>query len=157
MITWVFLEINFQIQGNLIIARKFKIRKNYLIITIFHNRNYFELVFTRWSGTDSKGNTCKTTSQINNALNDAALAIAVVNSYFDFDDYNSPIKTYLDDQFYYYFLPGYEKETDVYIQQNSAEQLDSYFRYSPDGSQSNFIGMYYLKSFKNYKSLSKKF
>ena len=107
------------------------------------NRNYFELLFTRCSGTDSKGNIWKTTSQINSALNDAKLGIAVVNSYFDFDDYNTPIKTFIDDQLNYYFLPGYEKETDVYIQNNSAEQLDNYFRYSPRGYQSNFIGKHF--------------
>ena len=104
------------------------------------SRNYFEMTFKRWSGTDSKGNVCKSTPEIDNALNNAGLAIAMVNTYYDFDDYSSPIKNYLDDQFFYYFTSGYYKESYVYIQQNTVEQKDSFFRYSPDGSQSNFIG-----------------
>ena len=111
------------------------------------NLSYFELIFTKWSGTDSKGNACQSDSAINTALDSSSLAIAMVNTYYDFDDYNSPVKTYLDDRFYYDFIGGYYKEADIYIQENSVEQKDSFFRYSPSGDESSFICMYLLLIF----------
>jgi hypothetical protein len=39
----------------------------------------------------------------------------MVNSYFDFDDYSSPVKTYLDDRILTGLLPGYVKSSWVYI------------------------------------------
>ena len=103
------------------------------------NFTYFEISFSRWVGSDSKGNACKSNSDIDEALNNAALSMAVINTYYDFDDYNSPVKTYFDDQFYYDFVSGFEKETDIYVRQASVEQKDSFFRYSPGGDESNFI------------------
>ena len=101
-------------------------------------------MFRRCSGTDSKGNVCKSDSIIDTELNKATLAIAAVNTYYDFEDYNSPIKTYLDDRFYYDFLGGYNKENTIYIQENTSEQKDAFFRYTPDGSKNNFICKYLL-------------
>ena len=103
------------------------------------NFTYFEISFSRWDGTDSKGNDCHSDEDIDAALDKASLSMAVVNTYYDFDDYSSPVKTYFDDQFYYYFTAGYEKETDVYVRQETVEQKDSFFRYSPNGDESNFI------------------
>ena len=103
------------------------------------NFTYFEVSFKRWQGEDSKGNDCKSDSQIDEALNKASLAMAVINTYYDFDNYTSPVQTYFDDQFFYDFVAGFEKETDVYVRQNSVEQKDSFFRYTPNGDESNFI------------------
>ena len=103
---------------------------------------YFELKFSRCSGTDSKGNVCKSDSVIDTELNKVSLAIAVVNTYYDFDDYSSPIKTYLDDRFHYNFLGGYDVENTIYIQENTSEQKDAFFRYTPDGSENRFICKY---------------
>ena len=75
------------------------------------NQSYFEITFKKWSGTDSFGNTCHTDTEIIAALNKAALSMAMVNTYYDFDDYNEPVKTYFDDQFYYDFVADFEKKT----------------------------------------------
>lgn len=39
--------------------------------------------------------------------------MTVVNRYFDFDDYKSPIKSFLDDRFTYMTLPGYKVNQNV--------------------------------------------
>ena len=118
------------------------------------NFTYFEISFSRWVGQDSKGNDCQSDADINAALDKASLAMAVVNTYYDFDDYNSPVKTYFDDQFYYDFVSGFEKETDVYVSQSSVEQKDSYFRYAPKGDESNFISKLALLKILNYNYLN---
>jgi len=44
------------------------------------------------------------------------IGIILVNSYFDAEDYDTPIKTYLDDRLFYNLLPGFTKTSHVYIQ-----------------------------------------
>ena len=75
------------------------------------------------------------------------MTIAIVNTYYDFDDFSNPVKTYFDDKFSYDFVAGFEKETDIYIRQNSVEQKDNIFRYTPKGDESNFIGNKRLLNF----------
>ena len=105
------------------------------------NFTFFELSITRWSGTDSKGNPWKNDTEIDKAIDSTYIQLAMINSYFDFDDYNKPIKSFLDDQFYYPLTSGFTKNANMYIRQNTAEQKDSLFRYQPSGSQSSFISI----------------
>ena len=103
------------------------------------NFTYFEINFKRWVGKDSKGNTWKSDKVINETLNNISLTIALVNTYYEFEDFDNPVKTYFDDKFYYNFVAGYSKTSDIYIRQNSVEQKDNIFRYSPKGDESSFI------------------
>ena len=50
-----------------------------------------------------------------------------VNKYLDFNDYKTPIKSYVDDRYYYYILPSGCKLSRVYLQQNIAILNDDYF------------------------------
>ena len=102
------------------------------------NFTYFEINFKRCVN-DSNFNNWKSNDEINAALNKASLTIALVNTYYDFDDFSNPVKTYFDDKIYYEFVANYEKGVDIYIRQNSVEQKDNIFRYTPKGDESNFI------------------
>ena len=42
--------------------------------------------------------------------------IAVANTFFDFNDYEDPIKTYIDDRLYYDLLPGFGIANIAYVQ-----------------------------------------
>ena len=42
--------------------------------------------------------------------------MVVANTYFDFDDYKDPVKTYIDDRFLYRLIPNFEKTNTAYIQ-----------------------------------------
>mmetsp|Transcript_6199 Transcript_6199/g.5324 ORF Transcript_6199/g.5324 Transcript_6199/m.5324 type:complete len:222 (+) Transcript_6199:475-1140(+) len=61
------------------------------------------------------------------------MTVYVVNSYFDAEDYNDPIKTYIDDRFIYSLIPGYTKLSSIYIQKNEIEDQTSYLAYKPGG------------------------
>lgn len=65
--------------------------------------------------------------------------IVVVNSYFDFDDYDKPVKTYLDDRFYYNLLQNYRLDTTTYLRNNQIETQDTFFAYTPNGDESEFV------------------
>ena len=85
------------------------------------------------------GNLCKSDTEITNALNSTALQMGMVNTYYDFDDYEEPVKTYFNNQFYYNFVSDFEKKMDIFVRQNSVEQKDSIYRYTAKGDESNFI------------------
>ena len=106
--------------------------------TFSDNFTYFEINFKRCVN-DSNFNNWKSNDDIDKALNKASLKIALVNTYYDFDDFSNPVKTYFDDKIYYEFVANYEKGVDIYIRQNSVEQKDNIFRYTPKGDESNFI------------------
>ena len=65
----------------------------------------------------------------------------MLKNYFDFEDYNQPIKSYLDDSIYYFLMSGFSKRVDLYVRQNSVENVDSIFRYQPGGSEDSFISI----------------
>ena len=75
------------------------------------NYTYFEITIQRWYDEDN----CKDDTILNSVLTTSYLQLALVNTYFYFDDYNSPVHTYLDDRFIYDFIPGLERENLVFI------------------------------------------
>ena len=62
-------------------------------------------------------------------------------SYFDFDDYDNPIKHYIDTKMYFTLISGFTKQADIYVQQNHAEQNDSIFQFQPSVIENNFINV----------------
>lgn len=42
--------------------------------------------------------------------------MVVANTFFDFEDYGDPVKSYIDDRFLYRLVPGLSKEYTSYIQ-----------------------------------------
>ena len=105
------------------------------------NYTYFDFRIFRWSGTDSNGNPWKSDAEIDAAIDSTNIVVIVVNSYFDFNDFVQPIKTFLDDQFYYNLISGFTKYVDLYIRQNTVERKDSIFRYEPVGISSSFYSI----------------
>ena len=55
------------------------------------------------------------------------LHVALVNSYFDFENYDNPIITFLDDRFRYKMLSLIQRNIIINVQENEAETKDSYF------------------------------
>ena len=98
------------------------------------NYTYFELVIFRWYGDDWQD-----TSTINSAVSSAYLHLALVNSFFDFDDYDNSVHTYLDDRFIFDLVPGFEKENIIYVRENEADLEDQIVRYNDDPKVKNFI------------------
>ncbi|CAI2373460.1 unnamed protein product [Moneuplotes crassus] len=113
---------DFQIQGN-INSNSYK---------------YFELNIKRCNNVTS-GVVCNTDEEINNIIQNTDLNIFQVNTYFDFDDYEQPIKTYLDDRFFFTLIPGFTKTNLIKIQKNEAEIQDDYLAYLPGGTNKEFI------------------
>lgn len=44
------------------------------------------------------------------------VSVAVANTFFDFEDYDDPVKTFIDDRFTYFLIPDFKKTITAYIQ-----------------------------------------
>ena len=53
--------------------------------------SFIQIDVKPWSGAN-----CKTQAEIDSFVNGKIFNLAIINTYFDFDDYTSPIKTFID-------------------------------------------------------------
>ena len=89
--------IDFEVQGN----------------TFSEKLKYFELSVNRW---DPSVNVCATDPDIEEFLRHSAFDIVIANTYFDFDDYKAPIKTFIDDRFVFDAMPDTLLQNSIFIQ-----------------------------------------
>ena len=116
---------------------------NFTVKGNFYDPNYsrIEVQVLKWNGTDSKGNLWKSDEIIKSKMSEIYLDVILSNSYFDGDDYENPIKDYMDDRIYAFPNWGYWSGMTAYMQKNSIELKDSVYRYSPDGDNKEFSCM----------------
>ena len=98
--------------------------------------SYIEITVNRCNGLK-----WRTQNEINNAIADNKLELVIVNTYFDNEDFNTPVKTYLDNRMVLKYWPGYAKFTTLYAQQRTSSRIDSYFDFLDNGSSDNFVGV----------------
>ena len=77
-------------------------------------------------------------------LDTSEMYVAFVNSYFDGNDFENPVKYYIDDRIYDILDIKYEKVTFAYIKENTLSLQDNIFNYSPNSVDSKFNGKIYL-------------
>ena len=70
---------------------------------------------------------CHSLSDIENKIAHTQVQFVFVNTYFDSLDYESPIKYFLDDTFFWDIVPFLKKKTDVFIAENTANVQDDLF------------------------------
>jgi hypothetical protein len=82
---------------------------------------------------------CKTPDEIDNFFSDKSLSIAMINSYFDFSDYErrdlkderdvdkvGVIKQYIDDRFFFEIDPTRSKKANIFLMKSEADLQDDY-------------------------------
>lgn len=83
---------------------------------------------------------CADNTTIDDYLKLLEIRLNVVNTYFDFDDYSDPIKSYIDDRFLIHLVPSLTHTFLVKLQKNEVEVQNDYFSLVPGGNQQEFIG-----------------
>lgn len=71
---------------------------------------------------------CKNASEIDKYLNSLTLSVAFVNRYFDYDDFESPVKTYIDDSLFFTLEKDRVKKANLYVMKSEVELQDEYFQ-----------------------------
>ena len=99
--------------------------------------SFIQIVVKRCSGSSK----WKSTTAIDNAINGLSLSFTMVNTYFDLEDYSSPVKTYLDDRINIAVTSGYTKTTVIFTQQRTSSKSDSYFSLWDTSTSDDFVGV----------------
>ena len=73
------------------------LNKNYTLQGDYNSRDFYgvRIEIQKCINTTDNGNHWKSDEEINQIINSGYVEISLVNSYFDFDDYDTPIKKYL--------------------------------------------------------------
>lgn len=100
-----------------------------------------------------QGSHCKSDQEIDKAIRENWLDILLIDSYFDFSDFENPIKTYLQDLNYVNMLPNMTIHLDYYIKRNEVLRDEGYFiNTTPTQSYFYSIGdkQYRVNNFKEF-------
>lgn len=80
---------------------------------VFH---YLELRMSTCQSSPKKS--CKTADEIKKAMDAADVKLGISNNYVDLQDYEMPVKNFIDDSFYWESIPGFRKKVDIELQKN---------------------------------------
>ena len=114
------LHNTFNLNGSLIWPRNkgFRLSGNYYSDT----SSIFSIKLYRWSGSSL----CHTSVEINDKIKDTVINIAINDWYVNFDDFNNPIKSFINDHFTYQLVSGFNKQLKLYVKQSKIELNDNY-------------------------------
>ena len=118
------------IQYILVILKKkrfgeFKHISRFLIFLKAKSFKFALIQLRKWNPILQPGVTWKSDTDINTLLENTYLSVFFVNSYMDFDDYDTPIKNYVNDRYTYRGIAGHRKNVKMYIKENSVELSDN--------------------------------
>ena len=117
---------------------------NLFLLGNLHNSqySYFEFTVRRCENGTDPDILWKTSEEIDAVVEDLEFRFSIVNSYFDYDEYdNDPIKYFVDDRFDYRLIPDQQKFVNVYVRENEVELKDNIFRLTPSGQEKSFLSV----------------
>ena len=88
---------------------------------------FFAVSVTKWSILNNDTN-CASDAEIDAKLLGGRIGIVIVNSYMDFEDYDTVIKSYPEDRFSYKISSGISKEPQIYVRKNYVSLNDNFFQ-----------------------------
>ena len=103
------------------------------------NFTYIAINIFKWVSSANSILPCASDEEITYNVNHSIMNLAFVNNYFDGNDYENPIKSFMDSSIYDYPTDGYQKAMFGYIKENTVSTQDDIFSYSSDGNQDSFI------------------
>ena len=83
-----------------------------------HSSKKFEIVtidLIKWVNSTTSNVTWATNEEIEEKMNAGQINVAILNSYMDFDDYDTVIKSYIDPTFTYTISTGVTKRPQLYV------------------------------------------
>ena len=115
--------------GNNISSYLCPIHNDYFLQGDFNSEVFrdVEILIFKCVNSTQNNNHCKTQQQISDAVNNGYLDIALINSYFDFDDYENPIKTYLGSTELMFMSEDLTQQFEALIQHNTVLDSDNLF------------------------------
>ena len=112
--------------------------KGYIIQGDFNSKVFYgiRIEVDKCENTTENGNHCKSDDQINQLINSGYVEVSLVNSYFDFHDYENPIKKYLSTTNNLFMTnDGKTRWFEALLKQNEARTSDGMLYSEPFKSQ----------------------
>lgn len=122
--------------------------RNYTVAGNFYapRFDYIELKLYRCNPSKSSV-TCS--PNLVDVMKQSKLEMVVSNTYVDFDNYQQPVQSFLDDKFFWDLMPGFRKKTDIYFRKNEAQLVDDLVQLG----QSTRLSFYQVKTFREQTEL----
>ena len=125
---------------------------DYYLVGDFNSKIFrdIEILITPWNETNNEGVVWKSRDQIDLLIQTGYINIAITRSYFDFDDYENPIKTFLSKSDNHFMLLNATNWAEYLVQENTAMRSDNVF-YSEPYNETTFydIGTKNIKTVNN--------
>jgi hypothetical protein len=83
---------------------------------------------------------CKAETDIDSWIDQAQVNMFYNNFYFDSDDYNEPIKRFIDDKIWWKIMPKFRKDADIFIRRNYISLNDAYIQITGE-EEDSFISV----------------
>ena len=83
--------------------------------------NYFKVTISRWSGQYY----CKSTDEINKAINSLSIGVGLIDYYFDSSDYSNPVRLNLNLDDEYPMINSFRKSVTLKMRRNDVTDLKS--------------------------------
>ena len=106
--------------------------KNYTISGSYAAPVYQYLSFALSTCTVSGATNCKSASEISTYMKDTQLSLFYTNFYFDSNDFVKPIKSYIDDKYWFAIIPTMRLDADVFVRYNTLSLQDGFVQISGD-------------------------
>ena len=84
-----------------------------------------EIFVTPWNENNNEGVICQPSEVLEDAINNGYINVAVIRSYFDFDDYENPVKTFLSESENHFMLENTTTWIEYFVQENTAMRSDN--------------------------------
>ena len=101
------------------VNKRFRVAGNYLS----NNYKYVAVNLNKWVGANWKSDT-----EISILSNKIVISIVYMSSFMDFNNFNIPVKSYVDDRLSFYLQANYVKVVKMYAKLSKATLDDDYFK-----------------------------
>ena len=103
------------------------VEDDYYLVGDFNSKvfRHLEVFITPCKNDTVAGVTWKSQEEINNLINLGFINSAIIRSYFDFDDYENPVKTFLKEADNHYMVPNFTTWIEYFVQENTALTSDN--------------------------------
>ena len=102
---------------------------------------YVEIKFKKCENSSESDIVCQSKEAIDQASQSLYATIYIVNAYFDFNEYDEPIRNYLQDGLEYDLFNDFTSNVKLYFQENQVNSQDSYLSVTSEGQESSFISL----------------
>lgn len=85
------------------------------------NFQYIEIKLFKCFGTTIDGEKCASDQEINDYFDNEAFSFAYVNTFFDFFNFVTPVKYFIDDSLFFELESTKIKKTNLFIKRSEAE------------------------------------